>query len=377
MARELDFYKVLGVDRNASQKEIRQAYRALARKHHPDVNPGDQASEQRFKEISQAYEVLSNPEKRKDYDRFGQAYQQARGQGSTGGGDDFANFVYTHYGAGSFADIFGDLFGNMYTGGGRARAHAQEMQPSRGPDIDHEMEISLAEAYSGVEKTLNLSIADRCAECDGVGGTTAPCNTCGGSGRMSGGGIFGMGASCPNCQGTGRVVTGACSRCGGGGEVARERKIKVQIPAGVDNGSKVRIAGEGGRGVRGGPNGDLYLVMRIKPHPYFKREGDGIHIEVPVTFVEAALGARISVPTVEGRVSMNIAPGTRNGQRLRLKGQGFTRLKGRGRGDQYVSVIVSVPKKLNAKQREAVEALGKVLHDDPRADLPSGLQNSP
>ncbi len=373
MARDIDFYKVLGVERGASQKEIRQAYRALARKYHPDVNPGDAAAEQRFKEISQAYEVLSNPEKRKDYDRFGQAYQQARGASGGAGADDFANFVYSHYGAGSFADIFGDLFGNMYTGGGRARTYAPQTQPSRGPDIEHELEISLADAYRGAERTLNLSIADRCPECDGVGGKTAPCKTCGGSGRSSGGGLFGMGASCPNCQGTGEVITGSCARCGGAGEVARERKIKVKIPAGVDNGSKVRMAGEGARGVRGGPNGDLYLVIRIKPHTYFRRDGDDIHIEVPISFVEATLGARISVPTVEGRVSMNVAPGTRNGQRLRLKGQGFTRLKGRGRGDQYVTVTISVPRKLNAKQREAIEALNKVLHEDPRADLPSGL----
>jgi molecular chaperone DnaJ len=372
MAREIDFYQVLGVERGASQKEIRQAYRKLARKHHPDVNPGDSAAEQRFKEISQAYEVLSDTEKRKDYDRFGQAYQQARGQ-SGGAPDDFANFVYTHYGAGSFADIFGDLFGNMYTDGGRTRTAAPQSTPQRGPDIEHEMGITLKEAYTGIEKTLNLSIADRCPDCDGVGGMTATCSNCGGSGRMSSGGLFGMGATCPNCQGSGQVITGSCSRCGGGGEVARERKIKVQIPAGVNTGSRVRIAGEGGRGVRGGTNGDLFLVMNVADHPYFKRDGDDIHVEVPISFVEASLGARISVPTVAGRVAMNISAGTRNGQRLRLKGQGFPKLKGRGKGDQYVTVSVSVPKKLNAKQREAVEALGKVLHDDPRADLPPGL----
>ncbi len=371
MAASIDFYQVLGVSRNASQKEIRQAYRKLARKHHPDVNPNDPAAEQRFKEISQAYEVLSSPEKRKDYDRFGQAYQQARQQGGPQAGADFADFVFTQYGAGSFAEIFGDLFGNMHTGGGRARQYAAT-QSQRGPDIEHEMEVSFAEAFNGVEKTLNLRIADRCPDCEGMGGTSQTCPNCGGSGRSSGG-LFGMGSACPQCQGSGQVITGSCPKCGGAGEVARDRRIKVKIPTGVKTGSRVRIAGEGGRGIRGGPNGDLYLIIKVQPHPFFERQGDDIQATVPVTFVEAALGAKVSVPTPDGRVSLTIPAGTRNAQRFRLKGKGFPRLGGHGRGDEYVQVEVSVPRKLNAKQRKAVEELRQVWDEDPRKGLPTGL----
>ncbi len=372
MAATLDFYEVLGIDRDASQKEIRQAYRKLARKYHPDVNPGDAAAEQRFKEISQAYEVLSHPDKRQDYDRFGQAYQQARQQGGPQSAQDFAGFVFNQYGAGSFAEIFGDLFGDMYTGGGRARHYAAARQPQRGPDIEHEMEISFREAFSGVEKTLSLRIADRCPECDGIGGTTETCPHCGGSGQISGG-LFGLGSACPQCQGSGQIITGSCPRCGGGGEVARDRKIKVKIPAGVKTGSRVRIAGEGGRGARGGPNGDLYLVIKMQPHNFFTRQDDDIYATVPVTFVEAALGARIAVPTPDGRVNLKIPAGTKNGQKFRLKGKGFPRVNRSGRGDEYVQVEISVPKKLNAKQRKAVEQLQEVWQEDPRKGLPTGL----
>lgn len=372
MAAQLDFYQVLGVDRKASQKDIKQAYRRLARKHHPDVNPGDKAAEQRFKEISQAYEVLSNPDKRKQYDRFGQAYQQAQQQGGPQGDVDFADFVYQYGGPGSFADIFGDLFGEFRTGGGRAAHHAATVQQQRGPDIEHPMEIDFREAFTGAQKTLNLSIADRCPQCDGVGGKTETCPACGGSGRGTGGGLFGM-APCPQCQGSGQVVTGSCPGCRGTGETGRERRIKVNIPAGVKTGSKVRIAGEGGRGIRGGPNGDLYLVIQVRPHQFFDRDGDDLHIKVPISFVEAALGAKISVPTPEGRVNLTIPAGTRNGQKFRLRGKGFPKIGGKGHGDLYVEVEISVPKKLNARQRQAVEKLKEVWEEDPRKDLPASL----
>ena len=371
MAKNLDFYEVLGVDRGASQKEIRSAYRSLARKHHPDVNPDDPSAEQRFKEISQAYEVLSSPDKRKQYDRFGSAYEQAQQQGARPGNGGFADFVYQTYGSGSFADIFGDVFGDLHTGGGRARAYVHT-EPQRGPNIEHEMKVSFKEAFTGAEKTLNLRIADRCSECEGVGGKTATCPNCNGSGRSSGGGLFGLGASCPQCQGSGQVITGSCPSCGGTGEVARDRRIKVKIPAGVKTGSRVRIAGEGGRGVRGGANGDLHLLMKVDAHPFFDRQGDDIHIKVPVSFPEAALGAKIQAPIPDGQVTVTIPAGTKNGQKLRLKGKGFPRLGG-GRGDEYVQVEVTVPRKLDGKQRKAVEELQKLLTDDPRKDLSTGL----
>jgi molecular chaperone DnaJ len=372
MAAQLDFYQVLGVKRGASQKEIKQAYRKLARKHHPDVNPGDQAAEQRFKEISQAYEVLSNSEKREQYDRFGQAYQQAQQQGGPQGDIPFADFVFQQGGAGSFADIFGDLFGDFRTGGGRAAHHPTAVRQQRGPDIDHPMGIDFKDAFTGAEKTLNLSIADRCPECDGVGGNTETCPACGGSGR-GGGGFLGMATPCPQCQGSGQIITGSCAACRGTGETGRERRIKVKIPAGVKTGSKVRIAGEGGRGIRGGANGDLYLIIQVKPHEFFVREGDDLRITVPVTFVEAALGAKVPVPTPGGQVNLTIPAGTRNGQKFRLRGKGFPRLGGKGHGDLYVEAEISVPKKLNARQREAVEKLKEVWEEDPRKGLPTAL----
>ncbi len=376
MATNIDFYEVLGVDRNASEKDIRKAYRNLARKYHPDVNPDVPEAEQRFKEISQAYEVLSDKEKRKAYDRFGKEYQQYRRQsGAQSGGPtmDFGDFVFTNFGAGNFADIFGDLFGQMHTSGGRAHRYAAQMQPERGPNIEHQMPISFAEAFTGAEKVLNLRIADRCPDCDGVGGMTETCPECHGTGQSTAGGMPGFRGVCPRCQGSGKTVTAKCPRCGGTGEVARDRKITVKIPAGVKTGSKVRIAGEGGRGVRGGPNGDLYLIIDVEPHKFFKRDGEDVNVTVPITFVEAALGAQISVPTPEGPVSLKIPAGTKSGQKFRLKARGFPRVGRNGRGNQYVTVQISMPAKLSAKQRKAVEELQEVWDEDPRKVLPTGL----
>lgn len=376
MATDIDFYEVLGVDRKASEKDIRKAYRKLARKHHPDVNPDDPGAEQRFKEVSQAYEVLSNAQKRKDYDRFGREYQQYRQQsGAQPGGPamDFGDFVFTNFGAGNFADIFGDIFGQMHTSGGRAQGYAAQMQPQPGPNIEHEMPISFADAFTGTENVLNLRIADRCPDCEGVGGVTETCPDCGGTGQSRGGGIPGFRGLCPRCQGSGKFVVGKCPKCGGTGEVARDRKITVKIPAGVKTGSKVRIAGEGGRGIRGGPNGDLRLIMNVAPHTFFEREGDDVNITVPITFVEAALGAQISVPTPEGPVSLKIPAGTRSGQKFRLKGRGFPRVGRNGRGNQHVTVQISMPAKLSAKERKAVEELKEIWDEDPRKGLPTGL----
>lgn len=366
MASEPDFYEVLGVARGASDKEIKSAYRKLARKHHPDVNPGNAEAEERFKRISQAYEVLSDSEKRAKYDEYGQEWQQAQQSGSWQGGD-FGNFVYQQHGAGSFADLFGDLFGQMRTGQpGRQRAGVRAPGPERGQDIVHELPIEFGEAIEGGTKALTLSIADRCPDCGGVGGKTATCQACGGSGQGQGG-FMGFGAACPNCQGSGQQVVSRCAKCAGGGETLRNRRINVKIPAGVTTGSKIRLAGEGGRGVRGGPDGDLILVLRVHPHKFFSREGDDIHVKLPVSFVEAALGAKISVPTVKGSVSLTLPAGTQSGQKFRLRGQGVTRSG--ATGDEYVEVVITGPKKLSKRQKELLEEFAAEWPEDVRQSM--------
>ncbi|MGC9320232.1 MAG: molecular chaperone DnaJ [Armatimonadota bacterium] len=370
-----DFYEILGVDRDASQDEIKKAYRRLARKYHPDVNPGDDEAEARFKEISQAYQTLKDPEKRRKYDQFGEAWEQAQHSGQWQQGD-FREFVNTQFGPGSFRDIFGDLFGDMgggrgfaFTTGGRSRVRP-EPGPTRGQDVEYELPISFDEAVHGAEKQVSLTLTDRCPDCEGMGGDTEPCPVCGGTGQaQSGGGFFNLRAACQQCHGTGRVVTTRCSKCGGSGEVTRRRRITVKIPAGVETGSKVRVRGEGGRGVAGGEAGDLILTMRVQPHPIFERDGDDIRMELPVTFTEAALGAKVSVPTIDGNVTMTIPPGTQSGQELRLKGRGVKHLNTGGRGDQYVRISVQVPEKLSSRQREMLEDFDETWSANPRRTL--------
>lgn len=371
MANEPDFYEVLGVARGASDKEIKSAYRKLARKHHPDVNPGNAEAEERFKRISQAYEVLSDSEKREKYDQYGQEWQQAQ-QSPQWQGADFGNFVRQQHGEGSFADLFGDLFGQMRTGQqGRQRAGVRAPQPERGQDIVHELPIDFAEAIHGGSKGLTLSIADRCPDCGGVGGQTAPCKSCGGTGQGQGGGFMGFASACPACQGTGQQVVSRCGKCAGGGEALRSRRINVKIPPGVNTGAKIRLAGEGGRGARGGPDGDLILQMRVQPHKFFSREGDDIHIKLPVSFVEASLGAKISVPTVNGKVNLTIPAGTHTGQKFRLRGQGVP--KHSGAGDEYVEVYLTAPKKLNKRQKELLEEFAGEWDEDVREGIGAEL----
>lgn len=372
MDNQTDFYELLGVSRGASDDEIKKAYRKAARKHHPDVNPGDKAAEERYKRISQAYEVLSDPEKRKKYDQYGAEWQQAQQSGSWQGGD-FGDFVYTNFGAGSFEDIFGSLFGKFGGATGRQRTRV-ERAPELGQSISHELHVSFAEAIRGAEKQLTLSVADRCPECEGLGGRSQTCPTCGGTGQsMRSTGFFSMGGACPQCQGTGEVITSQCHRCRGTGESLRERKLKVRIPAGVKTGSKIRLAAEGGRGVRGGAAGDLILVMKVEDHPFFKRSGDNLEVEVPVSLTEAALGAKISVPTVDGAVNLKIPAGTKSGQRFRLKGQGPAMAGSKERADQFVTVVIVPPRRLSKEQRELLEELQRITEEDPRADLPKGI----
>lgn len=368
-----DFYEILGVDRDASQEEVKKAYRRMAREYHPDVNPGDESAEEKFKAISQAYQTLKDPEKRKKYDRFGEAWEQAQHSGQWEDGD-FRDFVYTQFGAGSFRDIFGDLFGDMggggqqfvFTQGGRSRVRP-EPGPTRGQSVEYDLPVTFEEAVHGAEKDISLTLSDRCPECEGMGGQTETCPACGGTGQTrSGGGLFGMGGGCQQCHGTGQVVTTRCATCRGSGEATRGRRITVKVPAGVKTGSKVRVRGEGGRGVSGGPAGDLILKVEVQPHPVFEREGDDIHVELPVTFIEASLGTKVKVPTIDGEVTMTIPPGTQSGKRLRLKGRGVNHLNEPGRGDQYVKINVQVPEKLTARQRELLEEFDETWSVDPR-----------
>ncbi len=370
-----DFYEILGVDRDASQEEIKKAYRRLARKYHPDVNPGDEEAEAKFKELSQAYQTLKDPEKRKKYDQFGEAWEQAQHSGQWQQGD-FRDFVRTEFGPGSFRDIFGDIFGS--TGGGRGYAFTQtgrsrvrpEPGPTRGQDVEYDLPVSFEEAVHGAEKQISLTLSDRCPECEGMGGQTETCPACGGSGQaQSGGGFFNLGAACQQCHGTGQVVTTRCPTCRGSGETTRGRKITVKVPPGVKTGSKIRVRGEGGRGVSGGPAGDLILNTQVQPHPLFERKGDDIHVDLPVTFVEAALGTRVRVPTIDGEVTMTIPPGTQSGRRLRLKGRGVEHLNEPGRGDQYVKINVQVPERLTDEQREMLERFDETWDADPRKPL--------
>ncbi len=370
-----DFYEILGVERDASADAIKKSYRRLAREYHPDVNPGDEEAESRFKEISQAYQTLKDPEKRGKYDQFGDAWDQAQQTGQWQQGD-FRDFVQQQYGAGSFRDVFGDLFGDM--GGGRGFTFAStgrsrvrpEPGPTRGQDVEYELPVSFEEAVHGAEKQISLTLADRCPECEGMGGETQTCPACGGTGQaQSGGGFFSLGAACQQCHGTGQVVTTRCKTCRGTGESSRSRRITVRVPAGVETGSKVRVRGEGGRGIATGPAGDLILSIHMQPHSTFEREGDDIRLELPVSFTEAALGGKVRVPTIDGNVTMTIPAGTQSGDQLRLKGRGVTHLGESGRGDQYVTISVRVPEKLSDEQREMLERFGESWSPDLRSSL--------
>jgi DnaJ-class molecular chaperone len=328
-----DYYEILGVSRDADEKAIKSAFRRLARKHHPDVNPGDKEAEQKFKEISEAYEVLRDPKKRAQYDRFGHlgdAWRQAAagspggwaGRATTGPDFDFSSF------GGNLDDILQDLLGGRGEPSSRGR-------PRRGQDVRAEIQLTLEEAFRGTARDIALPIPQTCSTCGGAG-------------------IFGQGSVCTTCRGSGRVE--------------QTKRLQVKIPPGVRTGSRVRVAGQGAPGPSG-QQGDLYLIPKVAPHPLFKRQGDNLHIEVPVTFPEAALGAEIEVPTLNGRVTMKLPAGSSSGQRLRLAGRGMPRMKGGGNGDLYVRVRVIVPKGLSGEEKDLIRRLNELRRDNPRADL--------
>lgn len=357
-----DFYKVLGVERGASDEEIKKAFRSLAMKYHPDRNKDDKDSEAKFKEINEAYDVLKDPQKKAAYDRFGsQAFEGGMGGFRPGGGAGGAGF---EAGFGSaFSDIFEDMFGEFMGGRGGGRTGG----PQRGNDVQYTMEITMEEAYAGKEATIKVPLSESCDKCGGSGakqGTgTENCTTCNGQGRVRmQQGFFTIERACPTCHGEGAIIRDPCDKCGGAGRIRKEKTLRVKIPPGVENGRRIRLGGEGEAGVRSGPSGDLYVLLAIKPHKLFRREGSDLFCRVPIPMTTAAMGGDIEVPTVEGsRTKVKIPEGTQSGQQLRLKGKGMTVLRSQARGDMYIEIFVETPVNLSRKQMDLLKELDKTM----------------
>ncbi len=354
MADKRDYYEVLGVAKTATDAEIKKAYRVLAKKYHPDMNPGDKEAEVKFKEASEAYAVLSDPEKRKQYDQFGHAaFEQGGGAGAGGfGGFDFSDIF-----GGGMGDIFSDLFG-----GGRSRSSYNG--PMQGANVKITMRVSFMEAVFGVDKKIQMGIKDECPHCHGTGAKpgTSPetCSKCGGKGQVvyTQQSLFGAVRNvqtCPDCHGTGKIIKEKCTDCSGTGYIKNNKTIEISIPAGIDNGQSVRIKGKGEPGVNGGPRGDLLVGVNVDRHPIFQRQGYDIYTTVPISFADAALGADITIKTVDGDVTQTIKPGTQTDARITLRGKGVPTLRNKNtRGNHYVTLVVQVPEKMNAEQKEAL-----------------------
>jgi molecular chaperone DnaJ len=351
-----DYYHILGVSRDATESELKNAYRKLAHLYHPDKNPGNKEAEEKFKKASEAYAVLSDAEKRAQYDRFGHA-----GMGNMG--DDFASSINIQD---IFGDIFGDFFGNGGTGRRRSRAE-------RGADLRFHLNIKFEEAAFGVEKEISIKRSEACADCKGSGakpGTKKEvCSACHGAGEIrTQKGLFAISQTCPSCGGVGSRITNPCASCRGSGREQATRKIKVKVPAGVEDGMQLRYLGEGEAGVEGGPRGDLYVAMAIDAHPIFERDGATVICEIPISFVSAALGAKIEVPTLDGKVQMTIPPGTPSGAVFRLKEKGIVRMRGHTsdgrRGDQLVKVKVEVPRTLSLRQKELLKEFAEISQEE-------------
>jgi len=359
-----DYYEVLGISRDVSEDEIKKAYRRLARKHHPDVNPDDQEAESRFKELSEAYAVLGDKEKRAEYDQFGHA-------GAGGSGFDFSHFDMGGFRSGGFdfggftyEDLFGDLLGR-----------SRHQGPERGDSLSYSLQVSFEDAYKGVEVPMTYGHMAACDRCHGDGSEpgSAPssCPRCGGTGQEKvAQGPIQFAHACAQCRGTGKVISNPCSSCRGRGSVEKQERINVKIPAGVDTGSRVRVAGKGNAGSNGGPPGDLFITVQVPAHSYYRREGSDIFLDLPLSFREASLGEKISIPLPDGKTTLlTVPPGTQGGQKMRLRDKGFPRLKGRGRGSLYAAIKITVPKASKGKIVDLIKELDTALDVDPRKGL--------
>lgn len=360
MAEKRDYYEVLGVSKTASDSEIKSAYRKLAKKYHPDMNPGDKEAEAKFKEASEAYAILSDADKRRQYDQLGHAAFDG-GAGGGAGGFDFNGF--------DMGDIFGDIFGDFFGGGGRSRS--ANNGPMKGQNVRVSVHLTFEEACFGTEKEIELNIKEDCAKCHGTGAKpgTQPetCSKCGGKGQVvfTQQSLFGVVRNvqaCPDCHGTGKIIKDRCPDCGGSGYISRRKKISVSIPAGIDNGQSIRIRDKGEPGINGGPRGDLLVQVIVGRHPIFQRQDYDIYSTAPITFAQAALGAEVRIKTIDGDVMYTVKPGTQTDTRVRLRGKGVPTTRNKQvRGDHYVTLVVQVPTKMNAEQKELLKAFDQAM----------------
>ncbi len=383
-----DYYQTLGVSRGASPEEIRKAYRKLARKHHPDLNPGDKAAEERFKQVQQAYDILSDPKKRQMYDQLGYYSEHGPqpGPGPQGSpGMDFEGFDFSDYfrqgagaqgaggagaepGGGGFGGQFRDLFSQLFGKGARP---GERSAPEKGADLEYALNTDFWQAIRGTQVRLNITRQESCPTCNGTGaagpGTTCP--QCNGTGHVrQTAGAMRFNTPCPRCGGTGRLQN-PCPTCNGEGRVSRTESVEVRIPPGVQTGTRLRVAGKGNAGTLGAPPGDLYITVRVEPHPFFHREGDNIEIQVPVSVTEAGLGAKIEVPTIDGRALLKVPPGTHSGQKFRMREKGVFNSRKNTRGDEIVEVVVQPPKVRDERTKEILRELAKLNPDDPREHI--------
>ena len=358
--KKRDYYEVLGVGRHASEEEVKRAYRKLAVKFHPDKNPDDPHAEEKFKELGEAYDVLMDSDKRAAYDRFGHAAFASGGAGFGGFHDPFDIFREVFGGGGFGGGIFETFFGGAGT-------HGEDRQ--RGSDLRYDMQIGLEEAAFGIEKEIEIEKLDTCDKCQGSGAEpdsrTINCPTCGGRGQViSSRGFFHVSQTCPRCRGAGAIIEKPCPKCGGDGRVEKLSRVKLKIPAGIREGSRLRSSHNGEAGIRGAPSGDLYVVIHIKEHKIFQREGDNLYCEVPIPFSIAALGGEVEVPTLEGRAHLKVAAGTQGGRIFKLRGRGIINVNGRDRGDLLARLIVEVPSRLNAEQRRKLEEFAALCGEE-------------
>jgi molecular chaperone DnaJ len=372
MATKRDYYEVLGINKSASEEEIKKAYRKLAKKYHPDMNQGDKGAESKFKELNEAYEVLSDKDKKTRYDQFGHAGVDPNGFGGAGGFGGTGGFS-GFGGSGGFEDIFDIFFGGAGGGFGSSGGTRRRSGPQKGADLKYELEIEFEEAAFGVKKDVHVTRNETCNECKGTGAkagsSVETCKACGGSGeiRYTQSTVFGRVVNvkpCSECQGEGKVIKEPCPQCKGRGNIRKSRKITIDIPAGVDTGSVMPLRGEGEPGLKGGSNGDLYIYLRVKPHKLFKREGINLYCEMLISFTQAALGDEIDVPTLEGNMKYSIPEGTQTGTTFRIKNKGIPSLKNKMKGDLYFTVKISVPKKLTDHQKELLRQYAEISGDN-------------